>query len=161
MLLQLVKDLLGYIEIEHGTQIKNLSALRENIKSIAPRLTQLDEPVPCYLLLFKEDERKFLESVSDAITKNIMPAKVISFANENEILQNRFVKYLLYPKSQLPHFQKLKDMTIHVPYEIDGVTHLLLADVARYTEDINLKRSLWNILKNTLPSSQTLPSIKL
>lgn len=116
-------------------------------------LRLLPKPADVYLVYFEKESLKFLESVAVAINQQLTTAELLFCKDEKEfqkLLQTPFLKLALVANdSNEVHKIKGKVLTI--------------AKASHYSNDPQLKRALWNLLKSQFspPSSSTLRSTKL
>jgi len=119
----------------------------------SPQFTSFFKAIPLNITirLFVTDPSQtfFLESVARAITQLVAPAALFS-GKLDTLLTNHNIQLVLAPLSLL--IKRFPQVQLHQFLKLDGPTLLPLAD--HY--DIDLKRTLWNSLKNfqnMLPSS--------
>lgn len=145
---------------------RSLEQMQQTMKMVFPQLNQLEAPTSIVFLCFHEKQLPFLESVKEAVCNNFLPASIHKIQTEEEcfqFFQNPHLKLVVSPLKELAAFKRfdLQGAQVHEIHELFTIPCLLLANTDFYHNDLTLKRSLWNTLKNLPQLSPILPSIKL
>lgn len=102
------------------------------------------------------DALDFLKKVAAAIDREIAPTQLVVISTEadcEKLFHNKSIKLLLISQAKLTSLGFIKTLyqgrpAIHEVDSLKGPIPLLpLADFSAYSQDLNLKRALWNILK--------------
>ncbi len=97
--------------------------------------------IPIYLLITDESQSFFLENVARALTRTVAPAALFS-GKLDLLLTRQSVRLVLAPLSFLK--KRFPQVELHQFLKLGDHTLLPLAD----NYDVDLKRDLWNKLKN-------------
>lgn len=173
-LLSLVKDVLEFIDphekvskpapsqsvIEKPVVTKdgNLLKMHSLFKEVGKNIRVCDPYPPLLFFYFSEEEKLFMDKVVQALFQNKIAATTVDGqATDQEEMQRIFDKssvalYLvtLPSQSKLADWMPRNVKTPHtkVPAKKEGSFFLLLHPVSSYQTNEDLKRSLWQTLKN-------------
>lgn len=137
------------------TLTRDLSGMQKSLQTLAPHLKMAEAPAP--IVFFTFDDRTFLETVAKATEELFGPCAVVQIRKPEELLAYRSCKLLIGPLPE--HYS-----TAHQLTTLFGMLPFLpLVELKNYSQDLNLKRTLWQALKTirSMPQfSSTAPSTK-